>query len=113
MYSSREYYQSVLGRDENARDFFRYYEVVGAEHCNGPTGVAFPLNALEDLRSWVEDGDGAAPEVLRGVKLGSEEGEVDEVRVICAWPRVPKYDNGSGSCVELGSDARRGLRDEL
>lgn len=45
---SANYYDRVLELDANARDFFRYFEAPGVEHCMGGPG-AHPGKAFDAL----------------------------------------------------------------
>lgn len=45
---SANYFDRVLERDPNARDFFRYFEAPGVEHCSGGPG-AVPGKAFQAL----------------------------------------------------------------
>ena len=45
---SANYYDRVLEHDPNARDFFRYFEAPGVEHCMGGPGP-YPGKAFDTL----------------------------------------------------------------
>lgn len=81
---SANYYSRVEALDPDVRDFYRYFEVPGVEHCAGGPGP-FPATALDTLVDWVEKGK--APESLEGVAGGVS-------RPICAWPLVAAYKGG-------------------
>lgn len=60
---SANYYERVLERDPNARDFFRYFEAPGVEHCFGGPG-AYPGKAFEQLV-----GKSHSPNLVRSLQL--------------------------------------------
>jgi feruloyl esterase len=82
---SKDYYTRVEALDPDVRDFYRYFEVPGVQHCAGGPGL-FPATALESLVKWVEKGE--APGSIEGVS-----GNVK--RPICAWPLVAAYKGGN------------------
>jgi hypothetical protein len=82
---SKDYYARVEALDPDVRDFYRYFEVPGVQHCSGGPGL-FPATALESLVAWVEKGE--APGSIEGV-LGNVK------RPVCAWPLVAAYKGGN------------------
>ncbi|KAF2167969.1 hypothetical protein M409DRAFT_65997 [Zasmidium cellare ATCC 36951] len=79
-----DYYKTVLLQEPRTKDYFRYFEAPGVEHCMGGPG-AFPVNALHALERWVEHGE--APGFLDGVAETFS-------RKICAYPLVARYQGG-------------------
>jgi hypothetical protein len=88
---SSDYYQRVLEKDPNARDFYRYFEAPGVSHCAPGVGP-YPQDVLETLIEWVEKG--VAPETLRGELIDAETHEVRARRELCQWPLVSRYIGG-------------------
>jgi tannase len=105
--SSAYYYENVAeimfpnttynASHEALADFYRFFLVPGAGHCstnalqpNGP----FPLNPLDDLIAWVEQG--VVPETLNAtVASGDYAGD----QPLCSWPLRPTWDAaGTQSC---------------
>ncbi|KAB8298628.1 hypothetical protein EYC80_000807 [Monilinia laxa] len=84
------YYKEVEARDENVRDYFRYFEAPGVQHCAGGNGP-FPGGALGALVDWVERG--VAPDVLVAKSLPAANGSVVE-RNLCVYPLVAAYLGG-------------------
>jgi hypothetical protein len=93
---SADYYSRVQRLDSDVRDFYRYFEVPGVEHCSGGPGH-FPATALESLVAWVEEGE--APGSIEGVGVGAE-GKGEAKRPICAWPLVAVYKGGNVDSAE-------------
>jgi feruloyl esterase len=54
-----------MGGPEETGKFFRYFQIVGMDHCSGGDG-AWAINYLPILEKWVEKGE--APEVIVGKK---------------------------------------------
>jgi feruloyl esterase len=52
-----------MGGPEETRKFFRYFQIVGMDHCSGGDG-AWAVNYLPILEKWVEKGE--APGVIVG-----------------------------------------------
>lgn len=77
------YYDRVEARDPNVRDYFRYFEAPGVEHCLFGAGPA-PVDTLASVVRWVEDG--IPPETLYAVSMdGTKE------RNLCPYPLVSAY----------------------
>ncbi|KAI9642624.1 hypothetical protein NHQ30_009429 [Ciborinia camelliae] len=91
--STSSYYEKVEALDENVREYFRYFEAPGAQHCSGGNGPS-PVDALGALTKWVEQG--TASDVLEAKSL-QVENETAIERNLCMYPLVPAY---------LGGDAR-------
>ncbi|KAF6824850.1 tannase and feruloyl esterase [Colletotrichum plurivorum] len=100
-------------RGVRTEDYWRYFEVPGVNHCMSLKGNAYPFDALERLRRWVEEG--VAPEELEGRKILETEGGKGlgkDVRRICRWPGEGVWDGKGWVCLKPGS--RVGVeRDEL
>ncbi|QSZ32378.1 hypothetical protein DSL72_001952 [Monilinia vaccinii-corymbosi] len=84
------YYEEVEARDENVRDYYRYFEAPGVQHCSGGNGP-FPGDALGALVDWVERG--VAPDILVAKSLPAEDGSVVQ-RNLCVYPLVAAYLGG-------------------
>jgi feruloyl esterase len=98
MRCSRLYYDTVVTRDTNAKDYYRHFEGPGVNHCNGVPGAFYPLHALTALMRWVEGG--VAPEVLTGYKLPNATVITQDpttTRPICMYPNVLTYNGGDSS----------------
>ncbi|HEY2377894.1 MAG TPA: tannase/feruloyl esterase family alpha/beta hydrolase [Gemmatimonadaceae bacterium] len=96
------YYEQVLAKNANARDYVRLFMEPGVLHCaggNGPSNVAW----LATIAKWVENG--VAPEQVVATKQNST-GQVVLARPLCAYPKRAVY-NGSGSPDEANSFACR------
>ncbi|KXT10538.1 hypothetical protein AC579_6103 [Pseudocercospora musae] len=83
-----EYYEKVLKLDPAAKDFYRFFEAPGVEHCSGGVGP-LPNGALSDLIRWVEEED--VPETLLAL---SQNGGKKTRRKLCSWPKKQKYIGG-------------------
>lgn len=87
---SEHYYRRAEERDPALRDFYRFFEAPGVNHCGtgSPTGYGlFPKDPLSALVRWVEEG--VAPDVLPAATLdGSQQ------RNLCPWPKVPAFKGG-------------------
>ncbi|SPJ73998.1 related to tannase precursor [Fusarium torulosum] len=87
----RQYYNTIVEADRldgiTTQDYYRYFEMPGAIHCRSRDGASYPLDALNTLRMWVEDG--VKPEELSAVimKDGKEEAQVR----VCLYPRKPRW----------------------
>jgi len=93
-----DYYEKVLAKDPNAREFVRLFMLPGVLHCgegNGPADVAW-LRAMVD---WVEKSQ--APEQLVATKSDSTR-KVVRSRPVCAYPKRAVY-SGSGSTDDASS----------
>lgn len=97
-FSSRLYYDRVLARDANAREYYRHFEAPGVHHCGVFPGkpAFYPLHALDALVRWVEQQ--IAPDVLTGYHLPEGRGKIVrdpvETRPICMYPDVLRYVGG-------------------
>lgn len=82
------YYSRVLGHDDNATDFYRFYSAPGVGHCGGGLG-AVPTDPLAQLVSWVEDGKAphtlAANRTVKGLSWKQE---------LCQYPLSSIYKGG-------------------
>ncbi|KAM3068381.1 hypothetical protein ACMFMG_009518 [Clarireedia jacksonii] len=84
-----DYYQKVEKLDPNVRDYYRFYEAPGMEHCGGGSGP-MPQDMMGALRRWVEDG--VAPETLPAQTTTSN-GTVRAIN-LCQYPLVNAYKGG-------------------
>lgn len=88
---TRNYYETVLGTDPDAEDYFRYFEAPGLAHCFGGRGP-YTTQSFSDLVAWVEQGK--APDILLARGASNREGRVMQ-RPLCAYPLVARY-KGAG-----------------
>ncbi|WYZ33972.1 hypothetical protein EsH8_I_000248 [Colletotrichum jinshuiense] len=117
----RGFYESArrleAERGVDIRDYWRYFEVPGMNHCFPLHGAPFPWDALERLRRWVEEG--VAPEEMearRVVEKGGRPVLADDVRKICLWPTEGVWDGAEWVCVEPGQkteESAAGEKEEL
>ena len=93
-----KYYEQVLAKSANARNYVRLFMEPGVLHCAGGNG---PSNApwLPTIVDWVEKG--AAPEQVVATKQPSR-GKVAVSRPLCAYPKRAVY-KGSGSTDEASN----------
>ena len=93
-----KYYQQVLARNADARDYVRLFMEPGVLHCaggNGPSNVSW----LPTMVNWVEKG--IAPEQVIATKQSSTANAVLS-RPLCAYPKRAVY-TGSGSTDEASN----------
>jgi hypothetical protein len=85
------YYEQVVARNRNARDFARLFMMPGVAHCGG--GVGPDRNdAVTAVIDWVEKGK--APDMLKASKVTG--GQVVRTRPLCPYPQVARF-KGQGS----------------
>lgn len=133
-HSAVNYYEQVLRRNNDARDFFRLFMVPGMLHCGGGPGPnsfgqslpqATPLSAspqhdiLSALERWVEKG--IPPKRIDAVKYVNDQPAQGVVRTrpLCAYPKQAVY-AGRGStddaanfrCRQRGHENKPGHGDE-
>lgn len=89
---TKQYYEAVEAGDGNVRDYYRYFEAPGVEHCRGGVGP-YPGTVMQALVDWVEKGD--APETIVATSLPNDDGQV-WVRPLCLYPLVARY-TGDGN----------------
>ncbi|KAI6752518.1 hypothetical protein HG530_013887 [Fusarium avenaceum] len=113
---TRQYYDAIVEADRldgiTTQDYYRYFEVPGAIHCRSRDGAFYPLDALNTLRMWVEDG--VKPEELNAVvvKDGKEEAQVP----LCLYPKKPRWTKSGFVCEvsnEGASHDKEIAKDEL
>ncbi|KAF6836626.1 tannase and feruloyl esterase [Colletotrichum musicola] len=100
-------------RKVRTEDYWRYFEVPGVNHCMSLGRDAYPFDALERLRRWVEQG--VAPEELDGRRIVETEGGKglgEDVRRICRWPEEGVWDGRRWVCLKPGGRVEV-ERDEL
>lgn len=90
---SVDYYRRVLEQDENAGEYFKFFEAPGVDHCGLGNGF-FPAGVLDRLVEWVEKGK--KPETLMGRSLPDKRGRSMQ-RPLCAYPQVAVYKGGNVS----------------
>ncbi|KAH8816966.1 feruloyl esterase B precursor [Xylogone sp. PMI_703] len=83
------YYNRVEKLFPDVRDFYRFYEAPGVNHCGGGLG-AYPGTAIDQLVDWVEKG--VAPDTLqaKGTGLHGQETNLN----LCLFPKLPIYQGG-------------------
>ena len=103
-YGTIKYYESVMDHDRTAREDVRLFLRPGVTHCAFGPGpdVTDYLAAIDE---WVESGE--APDQLPAHFRGPDLQPTDEGRILCAYPKVVKYDGkgnprnaSSFSCVD-------------
>ncbi len=92
------YYEEVLAHDKSAAEDTRLFMMPGVDHCFGGAGPSF-TNYLDEIDKWVETGE--APEQTAAYWL-DEKFQPTGSRLICAYPKVAKYD-GKGDTREASS----------
>lgn len=80
------YYESVLEKDQDAQDFYRFFEAPGVGHCYGGLGPV-PNGAFAQLVEWVENGQ--APDTLH-----ADHGSNSTSRDLCPYPLQQTYVSG-------------------
>ena len=96
------YYEQVLARNADAREYVRLFMLPGVLHCgdgNGPSSVPW----LSTIVNWVERG--VAPEQVTASKRDST-GKLLRSRPLCSYPRRAAY-KGSGSTDDATNFACR------
>lgn len=83
---TEQYYEEVLKKDNEAHEFFRFFEAPGAGHCYGGLGP-IPNDALTQLVEWVEKD--VAPDTLVATK-----GSNNAARDLCPYPLEQKFIGG-------------------
>ncbi|KAH7361682.1 Tannase/feruloyl esterase [Plectosphaerella cucumerina] len=86
----KHYYDQVLRRDPDARDFYRLFEVPGLAHCAGGNGGQ-PTAVWDALVAWVEKGE--APDTL---PIYIKNDFVEEERLLRPYPQKPYSSNCGG-----------------
>ncbi|KAE9974295.1 hypothetical protein EG328_003940 [Venturia inaequalis] len=89
---SKRYFDTVLGFDSNARDYYRLFEAPGVGHCWTATGL-YPSGIFDSLVNWVEKGQ--VPDVME-VNMTSVPFARKKTRTLCPYPQKSKY-KGSGN----------------
>lgn len=90
-HATTDYYDKVLEHDSKARDYARLFLIPGCYHCGGGPGVS-SVNWLDEIVSWVEEGD--APEKIIASK--PKQGDAPAMtRPLYPYPLKAEY-KGSG-----------------
>jgi hypothetical protein len=97
-----KYYQQVLAKNADARDYVRLFMEPGVLHCAGGNGAA-NVSWLPTMVNWVEKG--VAPEQVVATKQDAA-GKVALGRPLCAYPKRAVY-TGTGSTNEASNFACR------
>lgn len=90
-HGSTSYYDRVVDHDAAAKDFFRLFLLPGVVHCFAGGPGPYPVDQLEALTNWVEEGD--APDTLTTSFSLTPGGQVGE-RPACMYPAVQTYIGG-------------------
>jgi feruloyl esterase len=85
------YYEAVVAKNNNAREFARLFMMPGVAHCGGGVGPD-RHDAVTAVIDWVEKGK--APDQLLVSKVTN--GQVVRTRPLCPYPQVARY-KGQGS----------------
>jgi len=103
-YNTIKYYESVLEHDPTASEDVKLFLRPGVCHCMLGPGPDF-TDYLATIDEWVESGN--APEQLPAQFRGPDGRPTDQGRILCAYPKVAKYDGkgdtrdpSSFSCVK-------------
>jgi hypothetical protein len=80
-HGTNEYYDLATEQTPDVKDFFRYFEVPGLEHCAGGAGGQ-PTATWQALIDWVEKD--IKPETLP-IGFKDENGTQQE-RILCPYP---------------------------
>ena len=87
------YHDNVKAGDAAVNEYYRHFEAPGVAHCFGGPG-AYPSNALDSLRDWVENGN--PPKVLEAKARVARDGKLWE-RDLCLYPTISVYQGGDPS----------------
>ena len=93
-----KYYEQVLAKNPDAREYVRLFMEPGVLHCFGGNGPSI-APWLATITKWVETG--VAPDQVTATKLDST-GKVVLARPLCAYPKRAFY-KGSGSTNEANN----------
>lgn len=85
-----KYYDELLARDPQARDYTRLYLISGCGHCGGGPGIS-SVDWLDTIVQWVEND--RAPETLVASKSGN--GSAPITRPVSPYPKRTVY-KGTG-----------------
>lgn len=85
------YYDEVLRHDSEAQEFYRLFLLPGVVHCVSAGPGPYPVDQLEALTRWVEEGE--APDTLTTSFRLTPSGE-DGERPACVYPAVQTYIGG-------------------
>jgi feruloyl esterase len=98
-YGTIKYYESVIDHDPTASEDVRLFLRPGVAHCAFGPGpdVTDYLAAIDE---WVESGK--APDQLPAQFRGPDFQPTEEGRILCAYPKVAKYD-GKGDPRDVSS----------
>lgn len=82
------YYEDLLEKDTDAKDYSRLYLIPGCGHCGGGPGIS-SVDWLDTITRWVEQGE--APEEI----VASKGGQAPATRPLSPFPKMTVY-KGSG-----------------
>lgn len=83
---TEQYYHNVESKDPAVRDFYRFFQAPGVNHCRGGNGP-IPTDPLNSVVSWVEDG--VSPDGLPAMTTDKKRN-----RNLCPYPLVSAYKGG-------------------
>lgn len=89
--ATTSYYDQVLDHDAEAQDFYRLFLLPGVVHCFSAGPGPYPVDQLEALTKWVEEGE--APDTLTTSFSLTPSGE-DGERPACVYPAEQIYVGG-------------------
>ncbi len=98
-YETIKYYEKVIGLDSTAQKDVKLFLRPGVAHCRFGPGP-HETDYLAAIDEWVETG--SAPEQLPTQFAGADLLPTDEGRILCAYPKVAKYD-GKGNTRDPSS----------
>ena len=90
------YYDEVMAHDKTAANDVRLFMMPGVDHCFGGVGPSW-VNYLEEIDKWVDTGK--PPDQIPAYWL-DEKFKPTGSRLICAYPKVAKYD-GQGDTRDV------------
>ncbi len=93
-----DYYEQVLARDPQAKDYARLFMVPGCYHCGGGPGVS-GVDWLGEIVAWVETGQ--APDRIVAHRPAKDDAPA-MTRPLVPWPQRVKYD-GDGDVNDAGN----------
>lgn len=93
------YYEKAMAFDKKVVDDLRLFMMPGAAHCLGGYGPSF-VNSLDMVDQWLETEQ--APDQTPAFWLDATTMQIEGSRLICAYPKVPKY-KGKGNIREYTS----------
>ena len=100
--ATADYYEKVVQRDPNAREYVRLFMLPGVLHCGGGNGPA-DVDWMAAITEWTEHA--RAPEQLVATKR-DRSGKTVRSRPVCPYPKRAVY-SGTGNTDDASSFACR------